>query len=213
MKCGFSIGYSFGQKYLPIWVSVSVSDLNQNSGFCFEIVKSVRFVIICAAFETESFFNLIQIFHSIFFRYVQGPPRLSEQNKLALTERNMHAKIILKVVLKSWDYDIFGTTTSFYEMHTLRPLLNQMSVTLGFKKKSWFLSKFCLFFLLILNLYDWKFADYERLLNNNGMMLYFWSTLTSFCFIFIHFSDVLQKLAEFQQNQTIDWSYEASCHS
>ena len=27
------IGYSIGQKYQPIWVSVSVSDLNQNSGF------------------------------------------------------------------------------------------------------------------------------------------------------------------------------------
>ena len=32
MKCGFSIGYFISRKYLPIWVSVSVSDLNQNSG-------------------------------------------------------------------------------------------------------------------------------------------------------------------------------------
>ena len=31
MKCGF--GYNIGRKYRPIWVSVSVSDLNQNSGF------------------------------------------------------------------------------------------------------------------------------------------------------------------------------------
>ena len=31
MKCGFIIGYSIGWKYQPIWVSVS--DLNQNSGF------------------------------------------------------------------------------------------------------------------------------------------------------------------------------------
>ena len=31
MKCGFGIGYGIGQKYQPIWVSVS--DLKQNSGF------------------------------------------------------------------------------------------------------------------------------------------------------------------------------------
>ena len=32
LKCGFGIGYGIGRKYWPIWVSVSVSDLNQNSG-------------------------------------------------------------------------------------------------------------------------------------------------------------------------------------
>ena len=31
--CGFGIGYGIGRKYQPIRVSVSVSDLNQNSGF------------------------------------------------------------------------------------------------------------------------------------------------------------------------------------
>ena len=31
LKCGFGIGYGIGQKYQPIWVSVSVSDLNQNT--------------------------------------------------------------------------------------------------------------------------------------------------------------------------------------
>ena len=30
--CGFVIGYSMGWKYWPIWVTVSVSNLNQNSG-------------------------------------------------------------------------------------------------------------------------------------------------------------------------------------
>ena len=30
---GFGIGYGIGQKYWPIRVSVSVLDLNQNSGF------------------------------------------------------------------------------------------------------------------------------------------------------------------------------------
>ena len=29
----FGIAYGIGPKYLPIWVSVLVSDLNQNSGF------------------------------------------------------------------------------------------------------------------------------------------------------------------------------------
>ena len=33
MKCGFSIGYGIGRKYQPMWVSISVSDQNQNSGF------------------------------------------------------------------------------------------------------------------------------------------------------------------------------------
>ena len=33
LKCGFGIGYGIGQKYWPIWVAVSVSDLNQNIGF------------------------------------------------------------------------------------------------------------------------------------------------------------------------------------
>ena len=35
LKCGFGIDYSIGREYRPIWVSVSVSvlDLNQNSGF------------------------------------------------------------------------------------------------------------------------------------------------------------------------------------
>ena len=33
LKCGFGIGYGIGRKYRPIWVSVWVLDLNQNSGF------------------------------------------------------------------------------------------------------------------------------------------------------------------------------------
>ena len=33
LKCSFSIGYSIGRKYLPIWISVSVLDLNQSKGF------------------------------------------------------------------------------------------------------------------------------------------------------------------------------------
>ena len=69
------------------------------------------------------------------FADIQGQPRLSGQSKLALTERNMHSKTFLKVVLKFLDYDIFGTTTNLYEMHTVRPLLDQTSVTHGFKTK------------------------------------------------------------------------------
>ena len=30
LKCGFGIGYGIGRKYWPMWVLVSVSDLNQN---------------------------------------------------------------------------------------------------------------------------------------------------------------------------------------
>ena len=32
-KGGFGIGYGIGRKYRPIWISVLVSDLNQNRGF------------------------------------------------------------------------------------------------------------------------------------------------------------------------------------
>ena len=46
---------------------------------------------------------------------LQGPPWLSGQSKLALTDRDMHANKCLKVVLKSWDYAFFGTAASFYE--------------------------------------------------------------------------------------------------
>ena len=42
LKYGFGIGYGIGQKYPPIWVSVSVSDLNQNSGFGPTLFKPVR---------------------------------------------------------------------------------------------------------------------------------------------------------------------------
>ena len=33
LKCGFGIGYGIGRKYWTNWVSVLVSDLNQNRGF------------------------------------------------------------------------------------------------------------------------------------------------------------------------------------
>ena len=33
-KCGFGIGYGIGRKYQPIWISVLVLDLNQNSDIC-----------------------------------------------------------------------------------------------------------------------------------------------------------------------------------
>ena len=39
---GFGIGYGIGQKYQPIRVSVSVSDLNQNSGFGRSTVQSIE---------------------------------------------------------------------------------------------------------------------------------------------------------------------------
>ena len=113
--------------------------------------------------------------------YLQGQPRLSEQSKLALTERNLHAKIILKVVLKSWDYDIFGTTACFYEMHTLRPLLSQMSTTLGFKKNLGFFLNFAYFSFDSESLWHkicwlWKIAWWHDAL--------FLKYLDSFCFIF-----------------------------
>ena len=60
---------------------------------------------------------------------LQGPPCLSVQSNLALTDRNIDAKNSLKVVLKPWDYEFFSTTTHFCEMLTVRPLLDSMLVT------------------------------------------------------------------------------------
>ena len=57
----------------------------------------------------------------------------------------MRAKKFVKVVLKFWDWGIFGTTASFYEMHTARPLLDQMSVTVSFKNK-FFLFQYIIWF-------------------------------------------------------------------
>jgi hypothetical protein len=42
LKCGFSDGYGIGRKYWPIWVSVSVLDLNQNSGFGHTLTEKLR---------------------------------------------------------------------------------------------------------------------------------------------------------------------------
>ena len=77
--------------------------------------------------------------------YVQGQPWLSEQSKSALTDRNMHAKTFLKMILEFCDFYILGTTTSFYEMPTVRPLLDQMLATLSVKNKIIF------FFHILLN--------------------------------------------------------------
>jgi hypothetical protein len=129
------------------------------------------------AFEKNKYFSNIW--------YVQGQRRLSVQSKLALTERNMYADIFLKVVLKSWDSDIFGTTTLFYEMHTVRPLFDQMSVTLGFKNKFlvfiWISSKFCLFFLMILSLYDSISVWNDSWLDKTNILLGFCTNSASVC--------------------------------
>ena len=66
-----------------------------------------------------------------------------------------------------------------------------------------------------------KFAGYGRLHDNDDKMLDFfevaWQVFATLVKIVksltLHFSDVLQTLAELQQIQTIYWFYEASCHS
>ena len=83
-----------------------------------------------------------------------------------------------------------------------------MSVTLGFKKHSWSLYKFCLFFLLILSLYDRKFAGYERLLDDDDDIFDVFATLLKIIVksFTIHFSDVLQNLREYSKTkQYIDF--------
>ena len=53
-----SFDSQFTQLYIP------------NSSSSFQIVKSIIFVITCAAFDTEILFSLILIFHAIPYRYV-----------------------------------------------------------------------------------------------------------------------------------------------
>ena len=105
------------------------------------------------------------------------------QSKLALTDRNMHAKNYLKVVLRSWDYAFFGTTTHFYEMHTVCPPLDPMLVTFSFKNKIsifvQFLSKICLFFLLIPFPYDSINARNDCFLHRINMG-WFWCNFKAF---------------------------------
>ena len=77
------------------------------------------------------------------------------------------------------------------------------------------------FLYLILSVYDRKFAGYDRLFGDDNITFDFCSTFTSFGTLLkiigksltIHFSDVLQKLAELHQNQKIYWFYEASSNS
>ena len=45
----------------------------------------------------------------LFSLVIQGPPWLSGQSELALTDRNMHANKCLKVVLNFCDCPFFGT--------------------------------------------------------------------------------------------------------
>ena len=80
-------------------------------------------------------------------------------------------------------------------MLTVRPLLDQMSVTLNFKKK---ISFFVQIFHLILSLYDSIFTGYDRLLNNDNFMFVFAVTLNIFATLLkiigksytVHFSNV-----------------------
>ena len=50
LKCSLGIGYGIGRKYLPIWVLVSVLDLNQNSVFGRTLGKS-KFGYLSFSFE------------------------------------------------------------------------------------------------------------------------------------------------------------------
>ena len=57
---------------------------------------------------------------------VQGQSRQTVFFELALRDRNLQVRFCLKVVLKSRDAGNFSTATCFHDMHTVRPLLDQM---------------------------------------------------------------------------------------
>ena len=61
---------------------------------------------------------------------VQGPSWQTGFFHLALTDRNTQVRFCLKVVLKFWDLRNFASTTSFYEMHTVRHLQSNFQMSL-----------------------------------------------------------------------------------
>ena len=78
-------------------------------------------------------------------KYLQGPPCLSVQSNLALTDKDMDAKNVLKVILKSWDYE-------FCEMLTVRPLLDAVLVNPSFENKFLIFDQFYSFFKFVISL-------------------------------------------------------------
>ena len=56
---------------------------------------------------------------------VQGQSCQTVFFELALRDRNVQVRFCLKVVLKLWDAGNFYTATCFYDIHTVRPLLDQ----------------------------------------------------------------------------------------
>ena len=64
-----------------------------------------------------------------------GPVYFFLGHPLAMIDRNMDAKNSLKLVLKFWDYEFFGTTTLFYEMLTVGSLFDSKLATFSFKNK------------------------------------------------------------------------------
>ena len=136
----------------------------------------------------------------------------------------MHAKHYLKVVLRFWGYAFFGTTTHFYEMHTVRPLLDQMLVTSSFKNKIsifvQFLSKICLFFLLIPSPYDSINARNDSFLHRINIG-WFWCNFKGFFYTFWkvnwqnftnYFQESGKNLQCYCKNQTNCCHYQAICH-
>ena len=69
LNCGFGIGfgigfgssYGIGRKYPPIWVSVSVSDLNQNCGIEAKYVQSKNPCITGAPPDFQTFHQLCDL--------------------------------------------------------------------------------------------------------------------------------------------------------
>ena len=60
-------------------------------------------------------FKKIRVFKTIIFcsKYLQGISYWNVFYKLTLTDKNMQARICLKVILSSWDYGFLVSSTSF----------------------------------------------------------------------------------------------------
>ena len=98
---------------------------------------------------------------------LQGVSHWNVSFEVSLTDRNTQVKFCLKVVFECRDQIFFGITTSFCEIFTVRPLLDQMWITLSF---IWFLLHFVLFLcgfsfdfepVWFIHYYEWQLATLQ----------------------------------------------------
>ena len=84
--------YGVGQKYRPIWVSVLVSDLNQNSGF--------GRTLLCCHFVATRNDNLTEFFSQTFFSFLDEAGNLCQDKLETIQDTEYETMIQCRVAMK-----------------------------------------------------------------------------------------------------------------